>query len=140
MYFYIFFLIDGSDCVDVVLDYVIEYVCIYDVMFVVFYVVDVCEVGYVVFVFLFEWVCEVFFESGEQVLDCVVQVVCEVGVEVEIVVMEGMFVSEIICYVDEWEVDFVVMGIYGCSGIDCYFIGSVVECVVCGFDVFVLMV
>lgn len=54
--------------------------------------------------------------------------------------MGGTPASEIIRHADEREVDLVVMGTHGRSGIDRYLIGSVAERVVRGSDAPVLTV
>ncbi|ELZ93506.1 universal stress protein [Haloferax volcanii] len=140
MYSHILFPTDGSDCADAALDHAIEHARTYDATLVVLYVADVREVGYAAPALSLERVREALLESGEQVVDRVAQAAREAGVEVETVVTEGTPASEIIRHADEREVDLVVMGTHGRSGIDRYLIGSVAERVVRGSDAPVLTV
>ncbi|ELK55499.1 UspA domain-containing protein [Haloferax sp. BAB-2207] len=140
MYSHILFPTDGSDCADAALDHAIEHARTYDATLVVLYVADVREVGYAAPALSLERVREALLESGEQVVDRVAQAAREAGVEVETVITEGTPASEIIRHADEREVDFVVMGTHGRSGIDRYLIGSVAERVVRGSDAPVLTV
>lgn len=46
----------------------------------------------------------------------------------------------LVCVVVECDVDFIVMGMYGCCGVCCVLFGSVVELLVCVVDWLVLVV
>ncbi|POG54646.1 universal stress protein [Haloferax marisrubri] len=140
MYSRILFPTDGSDCADAALDHAIEHARTYDATLVGLYVADVREVGYAAPALSLERVREALLESGEQVLGRVAERAREAGVEVETAVTEGTPASEIIRHADERDIDLVVMGTHGRSGIDRYLIGSVAERVVRGSDAPVLTV
>ncbi|WP_058828816.1 universal stress protein [Haloferax sp. Q22] len=140
MYSRILFPTDGSDCADAALDHAIEHARTYDATLVALYVADVREVGYAAPALSLERVREALLKSGKQVLDRVAERARKAGVEVETVVTEGTPASEIIRHADERDIDLVVMGTHGRSGIDRYLIGSVAERVVRGSDAPVLTV
>lgn len=75
-------------------------------------------------------------ESGERALDTVVERATDAGVDVaEPTVSVGAPFREILAYVDEHEIDCVVMGTRGRSGIDRVLLGSVTDRVIRTSDV-----
>jgi nucleotide-binding universal stress UspA family protein len=79
--------------------------------------------------------------AGQRVLDAVVERATEAGVEtVEASVLNGTPHRAIAGYADEYDVDCVVMGTHGQSGLDQRFLGSVTERVVRSTDVPVLTI
>jgi len=79
-------------------------------------------------------------EEGERATAAVAEKADERGLTVETEVRRGTPHSQILDYVDDHDVDLVVMGTHGRSGIDRYLLGSVAEKVVRLSDVPVLTV
>jgi len=79
-------------------------------------------------------------ETGEKVLSSLRERADEAGIEVVAELREGAPHAAILEYADEADVDLVVMGTHGRSGLDRYLLGSVTERVVRTADVPVLTV
>jgi nucleotide-binding universal stress UspA family protein len=79
-------------------------------------------------------------EEGERAVSQVEDAAEEAGVEVQTAVLTGAAFRKIREYVDENDVDLVVMGTHGRKGIDRYLLGSVTERVVRSAEVPVMTV
>jgi nucleotide-binding universal stress UspA family protein len=77
---------------------------------------------------------------GEEALDEIQERADEEGVEVVAALREGAPHNSILSYADEEDIDAIVMGTHGRSGLDRYLLGSVTERVVRTADVPVLTV
>ena len=87
-----------------------------------------------------EVVVEALEEEGESAVRAVEDAAREAGVEVVTEVADGSVHDAIAAYVDDNDVDLVVMGTHGRTGLDRYLLGSVTERVVRTSDVPVLTV
>jgi nucleotide-binding universal stress UspA family protein len=84
---------------------------------------------------------EAFETAGQSAVDAVIQQADDAGVDsIEGVVAQGPPHRAILDYVDENDIDIVVMGTHGRTGLDRYLLGSVTEKVVRLSDVPVLTV
>ena len=79
-------------------------------------------------------------EEGRRALDAIRGRAESVGVPLETVIERGVPHDEILAYVDAHDIDLVVMGTHGRSGVDRFLLGSVAERVVRAADVPVLVV
>ena len=79
-------------------------------------------------------------EEGERTAGAVVEAAAEAGVEAETVVRVGAPDEEIGAYAEEADVDVIVMGTHGRSGLDRVILGSVTERVIRGSKIPVLAV
>jgi nucleotide-binding universal stress UspA family protein len=79
-------------------------------------------------------------EEGERAVEAVTAAAESADVDVETAVVEGNVHRSILAYVEEHDVDLVVMGTHGRRGIDRYILGSVTERIVRSSPVPVLTV
>jgi nucleotide-binding universal stress UspA family protein len=88
-----------------------------------------------------QWVLDDLAGIGDEALDRIVKRAREAGIEtVETTTADGAPHHEILSYVDEHDVDLIVMGTHGRKGLDRYLLGSVTEKVVRASPVPVLSV
>ncbi|WP_416839386.1 universal stress protein [Haloferax sp. DFSO52] len=140
MYSHILFPTDGSECADAALAHAIDHATRYDATLHVLYVADVREAGHVAPAVSTSRVRDALYDSGQEALDRVATEAEDAGVAVETTVTEGTPESEILEFAHRDEIDLVVMGTHGRSGLGRYIIGSVAERVVRGSPVPVLTV
>lgn len=140
MYSHILFPTDGSECADAALDHAIDHAKRHDATLQALYVADVREVGHAAPAVSPGRVRDALYESGQEVLERVANTAQDAGVDVQTTVTEGTPESEILEFAGRDDVDLVVMGTHGRSGLDRYLIGSVAERVVRSSPVPVLTV
>ncbi|WP_396612969.1 universal stress protein [Haloferax sp. S1W] len=140
MYNHILFPTDGSDCADEALGHAIEHAQQYDATIHALYVADVRDVGHAAPAISGDRIRQALLDSGNEVLERVASKARESGVTVETTVSEGTPASVILDHADHDDIDLVVMGTHGRSGLDRYLLGSVAERVVRGSSVPVLTV
>lgn len=119
---------DGSECADAAATEAIELAATFDATLHVVYVVDAAalpstiDAGYV---------SEALEDAGEEAIERVRERAAAAGVEdVASEVVYGAPHRSIVQYADEADVDLIVMGTHGRSGIERYLLGSVTEKVV----------
>ncbi|MCU4742077.1 universal stress protein [Halobacteria archaeon AArc-m2/3/4] len=119
---------DGSETTDRALEHALDLATQYDAELHVLYVVDATvfandvETGAIV---------EEFETMGNRIVDHVIQQATDAGIEpTRTSVVRGTPHKRILEYTDENEIDLVVMGTHGRSGLDRYLLGSVTEKVV----------
>ncbi|KAB1194574.1 universal stress protein [Haloferax sp. MBLA0076] len=140
MYSHILFPTDGSECADAALDHALDHAEMYDATIHALYVADVREVGHAAPAVSLGKVRDALHDSGRDVLERVARTARAAGIDVETTVTEGTPESEILEFADRDDIDLVVMGTHGRSGLDRYLIGSVAERVVRSSPVPVLTV
>jgi nucleotide-binding universal stress UspA family protein len=129
---------DGSECADAAATEAVDLAATFEAALHVVYVVDVAalpstiDVGYV---------SEALEDAGEEAIERVRDRAAAAGVEdVETEVVYGTPHRSILQYADEADVDLIVMGTHGRSGLERYLLGSVTEKVVRTADAPVLTV
>ncbi|KAB1188730.1 MULTISPECIES: universal stress protein [Haloferax] len=140
MYSHILFPTDGSECADAALDHALDHAQKYDATVHVLYVADVRDVAHAAPAVSPTRVRDALHDSGQEVLERVGSRLRAAGVDVEATVTEGTPESEILEFANRDDIDLVVMGTHGRSGLDRYLIGSVAERVVRSSPVPVLTV
>jgi nucleotide-binding universal stress UspA family protein len=128
---------DGSDAAAAAVPHAIELADRYGARLHVLYVADTTEYSTVTFE---DDVVDPLTEQGEAVVDDVVEAAEERNVEAVGVVQQGGAYETILQYVDDQDVDVIVMGTHGRRGLDRALLGSVTERVVRTADVPVLTV
>lgn len=128
---------DGSGAADAAVPHAIELADRYGAHLHVLYVADTTEYSTVTFE---DDVVDPLAEEGEHVVDEVVEKASEQNIEAVGVVMKGGAYETILQYVDDEDIDVVVMGTHGRRGLDRALLGSVTERVVRTSDVPVLTV
>jgi nucleotide-binding universal stress UspA family protein len=123
---------DGSEASKAAYDHAMEIAERFDATLHVLYVADTTEYSTVTFE---DNVVDSLEREGKQVVDGVVEDAEARGVDAVGVVMQGGAYETIQSYVDENDVDMVVMGTHGRSGFDRIVLGSVTEHVVRTADV-----
>jgi nucleotide-binding universal stress UspA family protein len=118
---------DGSDATDAALDHALDHARTYGATLHVLYVVDDTGVPMDVTTVTLQ---EALVEHGEAAVETVAGRVEAADVPVVSAVVRGTPHREILDYVDEHDVNLVVMATHGRSGIDRYLLGSVTEKVV----------
>ena len=116
---------DGSEGSHAAVEHAIDLATTYDATLHTLYVVDT-SVGIDASV---PGTLDALEEAGENAIDEVVKQAADVGT-IEGVVAQGAPHRAILDYVDEHDVDLVVMGTHGRTGLDRYLLGSVTEKVV----------
>ncbi|MFB6079723.1 MAG: universal stress protein [Haloferacaceae archaeon] len=129
---------DGSAAAERAIDHAVDLAARYDARIHAFYVVDTS--AYAALEGAGTTVVDVLEEQGEEAVDEIVAAAEAAGVEVERVVRHGSPHRNILDYIDEANVDLVVMGTHGRQGLDRYLLGSVTERVVRSSPVPVLTV
>ncbi|MFB6092911.1 MAG: universal stress protein [Haloquadratum sp.] len=129
---------DGSPATDAAIDHAIELAEQYDATLHALYVVDTgayssLEMGS-------EIVAEALEDEGSQAVEDVKSRADAAGVDVETSVETGVAHRNILDYVDDHDVDLVVMGTHGRTGVGRFLLGSVAEKVVRGSAVPVMTV
>ncbi|KAB1196574.1 MULTISPECIES: universal stress protein [Haloferax] len=140
MYSHILFPTDGSECADAALRHALDQAERHDATIHALYVADVREVGHAAPAVSATRVREALYDSGEEALKRVADKAHDAGIDIETTVAEGTPESEILEFADRDDIDLVVMGTHGRSGLDRYLIGSVAERVVRSSPVPVLTV
>lgn len=128
---------DGSDAAAAAVPHAIELADRYGARLHVLYVADTTEYSTVTFE---DDVVDPLTEQGEAVVDDVVEAAEERNIEAVGVVQQGGAYETILQYVDDQDVDVIVMGTHGRRGLDRALLGSVTERVVRTADVPVLTV
>ncbi len=128
MYDRILFPTDGSDGAEAALEHAIEHAVAYDATLEVLYVIEetlpVLEAGA-------PDVLDALEKQGETVLEDARERANKAGVEsVQASIAGGSPYRQILEYIDDRDIDLVVMGTHGRRGIDRYLLGSVTEKVV----------
>ena len=129
---------DGSAAAERAIEHAIDLAARYDARLHAFYVVDTS--AYAALEGAGSSVVEALEEQGNEAVDDIVEAGEAAGVAVERVVRQGSPHRSILEYVDEADVDLVVMGTHGRQGLDRYLLGSVTERVVRSSPVPVLTV
>jgi nucleotide-binding universal stress UspA family protein len=129
---------DGSDAAAVATEHALDLARRYDARLHVLYVVDQSAVGGMMSESTL--VASALETEGTEVVEAVAQLAGDHGVDVVTSVVTGHPSRAILDYAKEHDVDLVVMGTHGRSGIDRYLLGSVTERVVRRADVPVLAV
>ncbi|WP_435066639.1 universal stress protein [Haloplanus sp. C73] len=65
--------------------------------------------------------------DGERIVEAATETVRDAGIDVESAVVEGMVTREIADYADANDIDLLVMGTHGRSGVERYLLGSTTE-------------
>ena len=118
---------DGSDAADRAFEQALDLARTYDAEMHVLHVVDVSALAGE---FDAMTVIDQLEASGEELTDRLRKRADEVGVSVETEVVEGVPHRTLLDYADENDVDLVVMGTHGRTGLERYLLGSVTERVV----------
>jgi nucleotide-binding universal stress UspA family protein len=129
---------DGSPAAEAAVEQAVSLAAQYDATLHALYVVDTSaystiEAGAEIIINALE-------EEGEAAVQEIAEAGEEAGVDVETTVTAGTAYRSILEYVDDHDVDLVVMGTHGRRGLDRYLLGSVTERVVRTADVPVLTV
>lgn len=128
---------DGSSAADAAVPHAIELADRYGARLHVLYVADTTEYSTVTFE---DDVVDPLVDEGEQVVDEVVEKATDQNVEAVGVVMKGGAYETILQYVEDEDIDVVVMGTHGRRGLDRALLGSVTERIVRTSDAPVLTV
>ncbi|TKX60997.1 universal stress protein [Halorubrum sp. ASP1] len=129
---------DGSPASDAAIEHAIDLADRYDARLHALYVVD--GAAYSSLEAGAEIVVEALESEGEEATTRVAEAAADAGVECVTSVTSGTAYRSIHNYVDDHDIDVVVMGTHGRKGIDRYLLGSVTERVVRTSDVPVLTV
>ncbi|WP_435097988.1 universal stress protein [Halorubrum sp. N11] len=129
---------DGSPASDAAIEHAIDLARHYDARLHALYVVD--GAAYSTLEAGAEVVVEALESEGREATDRVADAADAAGVDCETVVTTGTAYQSIRDYVDETDIDVIVMGTHGRKGLDRYLLGSVTERVVRTSDVPVLTV
>jgi nucleotide-binding universal stress UspA family protein len=129
---------DGSPASDAAIEHAIDLADRYDARLHALYVVD--GAAYSSLEAGAEVVVEALESEGEEATGRVADAAADAGVECVTSVRSGTAYRSIHDYVDEHDIDVVVMGTHGRKGLDRYLLGSVTERVVRTSDVPVLTV
>lgn len=129
---------DGSPAAEAAIEHAVDIAAKYDATIHALFVVDsgaysTLEAGA-------EIVLEALETEGERAVERVAKIAADAGLDCETSVATGTAYRTIRDYIEEQEVDLVVMGTHGRRGIDRYLLGSVTERVVRTSDVPVLTV
>ncbi|GAB3693665.1 universal stress protein [Halorubrum pallidum] len=129
---------DGSPASDAAIEHALDLAAQYDARVHALYVVDgsaysSLEAGA-------ELVVEALEDEGAAATDRVAAAAAEAGIDCETTVTTGTAYQSIRDYVEENDIDVIVMGTHGRKGLDRYLLGSVTERVVRTADVPVLTV
>lgn len=129
---------DGSDGVQAAIEHAIELASMADATVHGLYVVDTADATAVP---EGKWVtiAETLEEAGEQAVEEIEQQASEAGVTATGAVVKGKPHEEITSYATENEIDLIVMGTHGRSGLDRVLLGSVTDKVIRQADVPVLI-
>jgi nucleotide-binding universal stress UspA family protein len=119
---------DGSAAAERAIEHAVDLAGRYDARIHAFYVVDTS--AYAALEGAGTAVVDALEEQGTEAVDRVIEAAEDAGVPVERVVREGSPHRNILEYIDEADIDLVVMGTHGRQGIDRYLLGSVTERVV----------
>ena len=138
MYSHILVPTDGSPASDAAIEHAIDLAERYDATLHALYVVD--GAAYSTLEAGAEIVVEALESEGEEATERVADAAESAGVNCETIVTTGTAYRSIRDYVDENDVDMIVMGTHGRKGLDRYLLGSVTERVVRTSDVPVLTV
>lgn len=129
---------DGSPAATAAIDHAVDLAKTYDATIHALYVVDASafssiEAGS-------ELVIDALEEEGQRAVEEVTDAAAEAGVDVETNVVSGTAYRRILDHIDSENVDLVVMGTHGRSGVERFLLGSVTERVVRTADVPVLTI
>ncbi|MBP1985662.1 universal stress protein [Halolamina salifodinae] len=129
---------DGSPAATAAIEHAVDLAKTYDATIHALYVVDASafssiEAGS-------ELVIDALEEEGQRAVEEVTDAAAEVGVDVETNVVSGTAYRRILDHIDSENVDLVVMGTHGRSGVERFLLGSVTERVVRTADVPVLTI
>ncbi|OYR42624.1 universal stress protein UspA [Halorubrum sp. Ib24] len=138
MYSHILVPTDGSPASDAAIEHAIDLAEQYDATLHALYVVD--GAAYATLEAGAEIVVDALESEGEEATQRVADAAESAGVSCEAVVTTGTAYRSIRNYVDENDIDMIVMGTHGRKGLDRYLLGSVTERVVRTSDVPVLTV
>lgn len=137
MYDAICFPTDGSDAANAALEHALDLATTYDAKLYVLYVADTNRDSVTT---LGTTVVDALVEEGEATVEAVEKRAADRGIDVLADVVQGDPSQAIVEYVDDRDVDLVVMGTHGRRGLDRYLLGSVTERVIRTVDVPVLVV
>lgn len=129
---------DGSPAAEAAIEHAIDLAVNYDARIHGLYVVDATAFASVESGT--ELVVEALEAEGRQAVERITQAASEAGVDVETTVYSGTAYRGILDYVDDHDVDLVVMGTHGRRGVERFLLGSVTERVVRSADVPVMTV
>jgi len=129
---------DGSPAATAAIEHAVDLAKTYDATIHALYVVDASafssiEAGS-------ELVIDALDEEGQRAVEEVTDAAAEAGVDIETHVVSGTAYRRILDYIDSEDVDLVVMGTHGRSGVERFLLGSVTERVVRTADVPVLTI
>jgi len=137
MYEHILIPTDGSDAVDPAVERAIDLAETYGARLHALNVVNIASLSVEVNT---PSVIESLEDGGEAAVEAVAERAADAGVDVTTGVVHGTPYRSILEYADENDIDMIVMGTHGRSGLDRYLLGSVTEKVVRTADVPVLTV
>jgi len=137
MYETILFPTDGSEGTEAALENALDIAASYDATVHALYVADTNQYSTAA---VDDGTRDVLVEEGEEIVGEVIDRAEARGVDVEDVVLQGDPYETILDYIEEYEIDMVVMGTHGRRGVERYLIGSLTEKVVRSADVPVLTV
>ncbi|MFB6206313.1 MAG: universal stress protein [Haloglomus sp.] len=124
MYERILFPTDGSDGADAALEHAVDLACTYDARLYVLYVADTNRDSVTV---VEGDVVDALEAEGESVVAAAAQRARGRGVDTETDVLQGDPPDTILDYVDQRDIDLIVMPTRGRQGLDRYLLGSVTE-------------
>ncbi|MFW6321937.1 MAG: universal stress protein [Halohasta sp.] len=119
---------DGGPASEIATDHAVELAAQYDARLHALYVLD--TTAYAALEAGSEMVTSALREQGEAALDAVSESADAAGVSVTAEFVTGTPHKQIIAYADDADIDLIVMGTHGRTGLDRYLLGSVTERVV----------
>jgi nucleotide-binding universal stress UspA family protein len=129
---------DGSEGTEGAITHAFDIAKTYDSTVHALYVIDLKEVNAIEHTFDLTEYTDEFRSQGESVLEELEARAEDAGIEITTVLDEGIPHEVILDYSDDEEMDLIVMGTHGRTGLDRYLVGSVTEKVVRLSDVPVL--
>lgn len=129
---------DGSEGTEGAVEQAIDIAETYGATVHALYVIDLKEVNAIEHTFDTTEYTEEFRSQGESVLEDLEDRAADAGVDIETVLEEGIPHEVILDYSEDEDMDLIVMGTHGRTGLDRYLVGSVTEKVVRLSDVPVL--
>ncbi len=119
---------DGSDSMERVIEHAVELATVHDATLHTIFVANTATLLDLPMDSSWEGVSTALHQQGEQAVDAVKAQAGDLSVET--VIREGSPANEITTYADEADIDVIVMGTHGRSGVDRLLLGSVAERVV----------
>jgi len=116
---------DGSESMDPVIDHAVELATVHDATLHALYVANTASLSDLPMESSWENVSAALRKQGEDAMKTIEEIAGDL--EVETTILEGSPSREIVDYADENDIDVVVMGTHGRSGVDRLLLGSVAE-------------